>query len=175
VRGTLTDSYRGLGEAIAFRKAYTKLIEQYRLGKRIGERYTAAANCLNASLEHIQRIKGSQKIHAFMDAKHLEGLVLALQGEGKFWQFNVTDQLPQLIRDVETSVKGDAKLIGEYLVQCMGVSQEERDEVWDCLVLYDNIEAGMADTLKLFQQAADLCRPGRDAKHIAKRIREIQR
>lgn len=174
VRGTLTDVARSIGEAIAFRKAYTRLIEQYRLAKRIGEFYQDAGTCIQESLRCVQGIKGSQKIHPFMGTQHLEGLALGLEGETKFWQFMVTSELPQLLGDVYTAVEGDARRIREYLRDIMDVTQEEMTEFWDCLMLYEDIESGIADALKLYEQAAELCSPGRDATLIAQRIREIK-
>jgi hypothetical protein len=157
----------------AAQKAYLQLVDQYRLATLIQDSYTDAAACIRAAQVRVERVQRAQRIHAYMDPKHLQGLALALRGEAQYWLFAVSDTLPSVVSDAMKFSKGDAAKMGSDLRDLVDFSQSEWTRFAGCLNVYKDVGAGIAGAQDLFKQALGLCRPGKDSEMIQKRVGQV--
>lgn len=154
----------------AAQKAYLQLVEQYRLATLIQDYYTNAAACIKAARIRVERVQRAQRVHAYMDPKHLQGLAVAMRAEAQYWLFAVSDALSTIVGDTMKFSKGDATKIGGDLRDLVEFPQNEWTRFVGCLTVYKDIGAGLAGAQDLYKQALSLCRPGKDAGIIQKRV-----
>jgi hypothetical protein len=112
-------------------------------------------------------------MHKYMDQKHLEGLALGFRAEAQFWQFRISDELPQSASTAKNFFEGDAKQVKEWL-NFMDVPKEEFKVFLDALTMYRDFPSGLAGALKLYKEASEKCMPGKDLDMINSRINELQ-
>nr|MDO8080169.1 hypothetical protein [Candidatus Freyarchaeota archaeon] len=162
-------------EFLKFRGDYISLMQLYREGVAIKNQYLEAVSCLKSAQLKVRAVQSKQKIHKYMNPSHLEGLVSGFRGEAQFWQFNISENLPQLAETVINFYNRDQNSTKKYLLEHLEVSKQEFNEFLDCLNLYQNIRDGFAGALKLFKNAAEKCASGKDMDMIKSRITEIQK
>jgi hypothetical protein len=80
--------------------------------------------------------------------------------------------LPSIIGDALKFSKGDATKMGSDLRDLVDFPQNEWSKFIGCLTVYKDIGAGLAGAQDLYKQALGLCRPGRDAEMIQKRVEQ---
>lgn len=153
----------------AAQKAYLQLVEKYRLATLIQDYYTDAAACIKAAQTRVERVQRAQRIHAYMDPKHLQGLAVAMRAEAQHWLFAISDTLPSIVSDALKFSKGDATKMGGDLRELVDFPQNEWNRFIGWLTVYKDIGAGLAGAQDLYRQALGLCRPGKDAEMIQKR------
>lgn len=167
-----TGSQGATAKSSASQKAYLQLVEKYRLATLIQDYYIDAGACIKAAQARVERVQRAQRIHSYMDPKHLQGLALAMRAEAQFWLFTISDALPSIIGDALKFSKGDATKMGSDLRDLVDFPQNEWSKFIGCLTVYKDIGAGLAGAQDLYKQALGLCRPGRDAEMIQKRVEQ---
>ncbi|WXG41094.1 MAG: hypothetical protein WED07_10045 [Candidatus Freyarchaeum deiterrae] len=165
----------GGSEFLKFRGDYLSLMQFYREGIAIRNQYLEAVSCLKTAQLKVRVVQGKQKIHKHMTPSHLDGLVSGFRGEAQFWQFNISENLPQLAETVINFYNNNQQGTKKYLQEHLEVSKEEFNEFLDCLNLYQNTRDGFAGALKLYKYAAEKCTPGKDMDMIQGRIVETQK
>ena len=160
---------------LEFREAYENLMPLYRSGLAIRDQYLNAVSCLKTTLVKVKGIKRGrqERMHKFMDPKHLEGLILAFRGEAQYWQFRMSDDLAQSASTVKRFFEEDSKQVKEWL-NFMDIPKEGFKEFLDALTLYRNFPEGLAGALKLYREGAERCIPGKDRETIDGRINDLQ-
>lgn len=155
-----------------FRTSYNTLMESYRKGREIRERYLRAVSCLRSAQLKVRKAQGQQEIHRSMTPNHLEGLVLGFRGEAQYWQFKIANEVLDALERVQSVVKNYREIAEQYLER-MKISQEEVNELFDCLTLYESLGDGFAGAFRLYRQASAKCEQGKDAKMLQHRITAI--
>ncbi len=155
-----------------FRNAYHTLIAAYRKGLEIREGYLRAGSCLRSAQLKARKAQEQQDIHRSMKPNHLEGLVLGFRGEAQYWQFRIVNEIRDALERVHHVVKNDHDIAEQYLTR-MKVTDEEVNELFDCLTLYENLGDGFAGAFRLYRQASTQCEEGKDAKMLQQRITAI--
>jgi len=154
----------------ASQKAYLQLVDKYRLATLIQDYYTDATACIKAAQTRVERVQRAQRIHAYMDPKHLQGLALAMRAEAQYWLFAISDALPSIVSDTLKFSKGDAAKMNGDLRDLVDFPQNEWNKFIGSLTVYKDIGGGFAGAQDLYKQALALCRPGKDAEMIQKRV-----
>nr|MDO8133469.1 hypothetical protein [Candidatus Njordarchaeum guaymaensis] len=163
-------------DVLKFRSAYKNLMQLYRDSLPIRENYLKAASCLKTAQSKVMASKDRQrKTHKYMNLSHLEALVLGFRAEAQFWQFNMSENLPQLAETVSKFFEADPERTERYLLESMEVSKTGLNEFMDVLTLYENVGDGLAGALKLYRDALDKCVGGKDEKMIKRRIDETKK
>jgi hypothetical protein len=160
---------------LEFRASYESLMPLYRNGLAIRDQYLSAVSCLKTTLIKVKGIKRGrqERIHKYMDQRHLEGLILAFRGEAQYWQFRISDDLAQYAATVKRFFEEDSKQVKEWM-NFMDIPKEGFKEFLDALTLYRDLPEGLAGTLKLFKEGAERCIPGKDQETIVGRITDLQ-
>jgi hypothetical protein len=160
---------------LEFRAAYESLMPLYRDGLAIRDQYLKAVSCLKTTLIKIKNMKRGrqERMHKFMDPRHLEGLALAFRGEAQYWQFRMSDDLAQSAATVKNFFEEDSKQVKEWL-NFMDVPKEGFKEFLDALTLYRDFPEGLAGALKLYKDGAERCIQGKDQEFVASRINDLQ-
>nr|MDO8135278.1 hypothetical protein [Candidatus Njordarchaeum guaymaensis] len=163
-------------EFYEFERAYTELMGLYRHGISVRDWYLNAVSCLRAAMIKVRAVQEDrrEKIHKYMDPSHLEGLALGLRGEAQFWQFNISERLPQLTEKVRSYFNRDKEETQGWLDGIVA-SELELKQFLDCLELYKNLGDGFAGALRLYKEAAEKCLAGKDQDTINNRIKETEK
>jgi hypothetical protein len=155
-----------------FRAAYTTLMAAYNQGMEIRTNYLQGVSCLKSAQLKARKAREQQEIHRSMTPNHLAGLVLGFRAEAQYWQFRIAHDNRDALERVQRVVMNYRDVAEQYIGR-MKLSQEEVNNLFDCLTLFENLGDGFAGAFRLYRQASAKCEQGKDAKTLQHRITMI--
>jgi hypothetical protein len=163
-------------DTVKFRSAYNRLMQLYRDSLPIRDHYLKAVSCLRAAQSKVMTAKDRQhKMHKYMGMKHLEALALGFRAEAQYWQFNMSESLPELAATVKSFYEANPEYTTRLLTGDMAISKAELGQFMDALALYQSLEDGFAGAYRLYKDAKDRCEGGNDEKMIKGRMDETKK